>query len=100
MGNGQNTLHVVKKRCLLCNELIDENHNDLQCAKQYYKMVRPMKKSNRGGNRKGAGRKKGNPTATVSIRHDKKIVNSVKKKFKGKLQEMGRAWLDGLNNWK
>lgn len=56
-----------------------------------------MKKETRGGVRAGAGRKKGPPTDTISIRHSKKVVAAVKKKHgKKNLQTLGREWLDSL----
>lgn len=49
-----------------------------------------------GGARKGAGRKKQTPTATISIRHEKKVVDKVKKKYKKQFNQLGKEWLNSL----
>jgi hypothetical protein len=51
-----------------------------------------MKKSKRGGKRKGAGRKKGEPTKTVSFRVELKQVEPVK--------ELVGSYLTNLKNLK
>lgn len=51
----------------------------------------------RGGQRKGSGAKKKDPTSTISIRHKKNIVDKVKKKHAKKdLQKLGQCWLNEL----
>ena len=60
-----------------------------------------------GGKRPGAGRKVGSktandklklPTATISIRHCKIIVDAVKAKYpnRGELNSIGKIWLESL----
>lgn len=53
------------------------------------------KKDNRGGKREGAGRKKGEPTLTVTIRHTEKAIKKLRKKYTpSAIQQKGREWID------
>lgn len=50
----------------------------------------------RGGKRKGSGRKKGKPTETISVRHDKEIVDKVKTKYKKQLPKLIKGYINKL----
>jgi hypothetical protein len=69
-------------------------------------MKKPKNKIH-GGKRAGAGRKIGSktsieklkpPTSTISIRHNKDVIDTVKKKYsqKGELTKLGQEWLNSL----
>lgn len=56
-----------------------------------------MKKNTWGGKRQGAGKKKQKETSTISFRHLKNVINSVRKKYKrGELAKLAKEWLDHL----
>ncbi len=61
-------------------------------------MKAKKKKENRGGKRPGSGQPKKAPTATISFRQDKELIDSVKSKYSPeKLREKATEWLNQLN---
>ena len=55
------------------------------------------KKGKRGGYR-GFHRAKGEPTANITIRHKKSVIDAIKEKYpeRGQIARLGQAWLDSL----
>lgn len=53
-------------------------------------------KKQRGGNRPGSGRKKGEPTQRITFRINKKALERARKKFGRKLNKMANDWIKEL----